>query len=357
MRNHLNVAVLIPAHNEQKCIEACLKSVFDQTYRPVQIIVVNDASTDDTHGVVTSLTQAYPHLCLVDNKSGHPLFRSGALNMGLCNIDPSVDIVMALDADSFISNDCIEQVVKSFISDDKLGGVCSIAGLIEPDLRSLKGVKKVISWLLWEIQKIEYGGFDAERTATYDNVLILHGLCSAFRIEAINNTGGYSNDQLLEDYDLTLKIKELGWKAKFNPKIHAFTKPPLTFKGLLKQRFRWMRGGVDILVKHGVNKYTWSDFFNHVVFIALLVGVILIVAPTSSKGTWEFTLNFHPIAIALAAVGYLTSIYKLKFVRDIKFADVLIRLLIIPELLMSIIYFALQISAYVASIAKIKKTW
>ena len=138
--------------------------------------------------------------------------------------------------------------------------------------------------------------------------------------------------------------------------MHAFTNVPLTLKGLLKQRFRWMRGGVDILLKHGVNKYTLMDFLNHIMYMALLAGVVIVIILTSKDG-WKFTFSFHPIAITLATIGYLTSIYRLKFVKNIELTDVLIRLSIVPELLMSITYSVLQIGAYIACLAKTRKTW
>lgn len=308
VKSNPNLVVLIPAHNEQNTIMEALNGVLIQTYQPKKIIVVNDCSTDKTCEVVENASENESRIILVNNLGPKPLLRGGALNLGLRYVDEKTNIVVVFDADTILAKDCFEQIVNIFIKNENIGGVCSIAGVrpleIDPKLNP---IQRFLRRFLWRIQKIEYGSFDAERIATYNNVLILHGLCSAFDYRALKQVGGYSSEHLLEDYDLTLRIKEAGWKAIFSPKIKGYTNVPLKFGQLLRQRLRWMRGGVDVLLDHKLNRYTALDILNHLIFIVLFLAVLAFVILTSTGG-WRIHFIFKLPPVLLAVVGYAASL-------------------------------------------------
>lgn len=361
VNKRLRVAAIIPAHNEEDTVEKAINDLLNQTYPIGRIIVVNDCSTDRTGKILQGLQTAISKLDVITNKV--PALRAGAVNCGLRHLnEDEFDLILTTDADCRVDRKLVQEAVLSFGENDQLGGVCSRAGVLPFHQKPLKQTTVVPWWkraearLLWRLQHLEYAGFDAERTATWKNVLILHSLCSVYNLEAVKAVGGYTPNHLLEDYDLTLKLKEAGWQAMFNPRMKAWTEVPKTFRALIRQRLRWLRGGVDIILGHGINRFTAEDALNHFLFISLLFGVVLFVALTARSG-WHIRLRWHPLPLMLAIVGYLISLYKLRYVENRDVVDTIIRVMIIPELIMAVVMSAIQGYAYYLAICRRPQDW
>ncbi|MCR5742965.1 MAG: glycosyltransferase family 2 protein [Lachnospiraceae bacterium] len=111
------VSVIIPAYNAGRTIEKCLKSIVNQTYSELQIIVVNDGSEDDTEAVVTNMAAADSRIICISQKNG-----------GLCKarnagLDAATgEFVAFVDADDYIEPDMIEEMYKAY--DGKPAMIC-----------------------------------------------------------------------------------------------------------------------------------------------------------------------------------------------------------------------------------------
>ena len=344
----LKCVAIIPAHNEDRTIAPCIESLAQQTYPLEKIIVVNDGSTDWTELVVNHLRQKYPHIeCLTKRADGS--LRAGAINYALKHLSESeCDLVLIADADAVFAPTVVEEAVKQFErdTDEEIGGICS-------------AVELVGQGLLHRLQKLEYGGFNADRVATWRNIMIIHGLCGVYRLKALRQVRGYTVGHLIEDYDLTVKLKKAGWKTVFNPKMHVQTHSVPTLRDLVRQRLRWYRGGVQVLLDHGVNRFTALDAFNHIHFLALLVVIGLIVGfwVQASGGRWTPHLWWHPIPVMVFFVGWLGSLVQLKWVKGLDWKDVLLRLAILPELLYYTLLSGVRIWAYFLEFVSAKKRW
>ena len=139
--------------------------------------------------------------------------------------------------------------------------------------------------------------------------------------------------------------------------MRAYTKVPEKLRNLIRQRLRWMRGGVDVLLEHGVNRYTGRDVLGHMLFVALLLGVIFAVGIGITQGGWKMGFSISPLPILLAGVGYAISLYKIRYLERIEVADVLIRIAIIPELVMAILMSFVQLWAYFLAFTHKKQNW
>jgi poly-beta-1,6-N-acetyl-D-glucosamine synthase len=341
----LKVAAIIPAHNEDRSIAQCLESLVHQTYPIEKIIVVNDGSTDWTELVVAHLSQKYPQIeCITKQADG--TLRAGAVNTALKALFQSdYDLVLIGDADAVFAPDLVEQAVRMFERDEKIGGVCSAV--------ELQG-----QGLLHRLQKLEYGGFNADRVATWRNILIIHGVCGVYRLEALRQVKGYRIGHLIEDYDLTLRLKKKGWKAVFNPKMRVITHSVPSWRQLARQRIRWYRGGVQVLLDHGINRFTALDSFNHVHFLLLLAVISLIVGMgLQTTGRLTLQLWWHPIPIAVFVVGWLGSLVQLRFVKGLDWKDVLIRVVVLPELFYYTFLSLLRLYSYALELVSARKRW
>lgn len=343
----LKVAGIIPAHNEEENIRESVECLVGQTYPIERIVAVNDASTDGTERELKELSRKYPQVTYVSNEISR--FRAGAVNRGLRLIwesEDEFDFIIIIDADTLLEPHVLEEAIEMLQSDSSIGGVCSISAL-----RPGKG-------LLYRLQKLEYGSFTAFRTETWRNVMILHGLCSVFRADLLKEIGGYTEGVLLEDYDLTLKIKEVGKKTCFNPRMQTRTTPVKTWRQLIRQRIRWFRGGIEVILRHGLNRFTGEDVIHHILFILLFLVVTAIVGLSiANYSRWTPYPYWHPIPIILAVLGYVDGLWRLRWVKDRDWVDILIRITLLPELLYYTFLSYLRLYCYGLVLVRAKRKW
>jgi cellulose synthase/poly-beta-1,6-N-acetylglucosamine synthase-like glycosyltransferase/peptidoglycan/xylan/chitin deacetylase (PgdA/CDA1 family)/spore germination protein YaaH len=229
------VTILVPAFNEGKVIERTVTSVLGTGYDNVEVLVIDDGSTDDTAEVVRALMAHEPRVRLLQKANGG---KANASNAGLA--EARGEIVVAVDADTIIMPEAIERLVAHFV-DPKVTAVC---GNVE--------VGNVNSWLT-RFQAIEYvtsQNFDRRAFAILNSISVVPGALGAWRRAAVQAVGGYSHDTLTEDADLTLTVLRNGGRIAYEPRSFGRTEAPETVSALLKQRFRWTYGTYQCLFKH-----------------------------------------------------------------------------------------------------------
>ncbi|MER5487628.1 bifunctional polysaccharide deacetylase/glycosyltransferase family 2 protein [Streptomyces sp. NPDC002812] len=226
------VSVIVPAYNEKECIANTLRSLAQSTH-PIEIIVVDDGSTDDTAEIAESLGMPNVRVIRQEN-AGKP----AALNNGVRNA--RYDIVVMMDGDTVFEADTVEQLVQPF-ADPKIGAVAGNAKVGNRDT-------VIGAW-----QHIEYVmGFNLDRRM-YDLLRCMPtipGAIGAFRREAVLEVGGMSEDTLAEDTDITIAMHRAGWKVVYQEHAKAWTEAPGSLKQLWSQRYRWSYGTMQALWKH-----------------------------------------------------------------------------------------------------------
>ncbi|MFD8488048.1 glycosyltransferase [Streptomyces sp. NA03103] len=226
------VSVIVPAYNEKECIEATLRSLARSTH-PVEIIVVDDGSTDGTADIAESL--GLPGVRVVRQaNAGKP----AALNNGVRHA--RYDIVVMMDGDTVFEPDTVRHLVQPF-ADPSVGAVAGNAKV--GNRRTLIG-----AW-----QHIEYVmGFNLDRRM-YDLLRCMPtipGAIGAFRREAVLQVGGMSDDTLAEDTDITIALHRAGWRVVYEEHARAWTEAPGSLSQLWSQRYRWSYGTMQALWKH-----------------------------------------------------------------------------------------------------------
>lgn len=230
------VTVMIPAYNEEAVIERSIRTVLASTDVRIEVIVIDDGSKDRTSAIVRDAFADDPRVRLLTLENGG---KARALNQGLELA--TGEIVIALDADTQFEPTTIARLARWF-DDPKLGAV---AGNAKVGNR----VNLVTKW-----QALEYitaQNLERRALASLDAMTVVPGAVGAWRLEAIRSVGGYPDDTLAEDQDLTIAIQRAGWKVHYDQFAVAWTESPESFKGLAKQRFRWAYGTLQCLWKHG----------------------------------------------------------------------------------------------------------
>jgi peptidoglycan/xylan/chitin deacetylase (PgdA/CDA1 family)/GT2 family glycosyltransferase len=228
------VAVIVPAYNEEAGIATTVRSVLT-SYHPVEVIVVDDGSTDRTTDVVQALQQRLPRIRLIRQANAG---KSAALNTGLAAARS--ELVVMVDGDTAIEPSAVGRLVAHFT---------------DPDVGAVSGNAKVgnRNGLLGRWQHIEYViGFNLDRRL-YDVLECMPtvpGAIGAFRRSAVQAIGGVSDDTLAEDTDLTMAMERAGWRVLYEERARAWTEAPATVGQLWKQRYRWCYGTLQAVWKH-----------------------------------------------------------------------------------------------------------
>ncbi|MDQ2877720.1 MAG: glycosyltransferase [Pseudomonadota bacterium] len=231
------VTVMIPAFNEETVIERAVSGVLASTEVNVEVIVIDDGSSDRTSAVIADAFGHDPRVRLLTLENGG---KARALNRALALA--TGEIVVALDADTQFEPTTIARLARWFGDDPTLGAV---AGNAKVGNR----VNVVTKW-----QALEYitaQNLERRALARLNAMTVVPGAVGAWRLSAIQGVGGYPDDTLAEDQDLTIAIQRAGWRVTYDQYAVAWTESPETLKGLAKQRFRWAYGTLQCLWKHG----------------------------------------------------------------------------------------------------------
>lgn len=230
------VSVVVPCYNEALTLSNCVKSLVNQTYKNFEVLIVDDGSKDNTKEVAYALVKEHPKLVkLLTKKNGG---KGSALNYGIAFA--SGEIIVSLDADSVFMEDTLEHLVSSFNGTD----IVAVGGNVKVSNRGN---------LLTKHQTLEYiSGLTLLRRAfAYLGCMqVIAGAIGAFRKDKLLEIGGYSSDTIVEDMDVTVELVKRGYRVDYNSDAIAYTEAPENIKDFIKQRYRWVYGGFQVLKKH-----------------------------------------------------------------------------------------------------------
>jgi cellulose synthase/poly-beta-1,6-N-acetylglucosamine synthase-like glycosyltransferase/peptidoglycan/xylan/chitin deacetylase (PgdA/CDA1 family)/spore germination protein YaaH len=298
---HPPVSVVIAAYNEEKVIARTVESILCNGYDDLELVVVDDGSKDATLEVLRRSFGDRPNVRILSQTNGG---KSSALNNAIAHARH--DILIALDADTIFRAGTIGKLVRHFA---------------EPSVGAVSGNARVGNRRSWitRFQSIEYiYGFNLDRRALdlLNAITVVPGAVGAWRKELILKLGGFGDDTLAEDTDLTLKIRRAGHLIRYEEEGVAFTEAPEDTRGLAKQRFRWAFGTLQAAWKHRdalfVPKYGSLGFVAlpsiwifQVLLSALSPFAELAMIVALFAGNWRIVLVFY---LAFFALEFLTGL-------------------------------------------------
>jgi len=334
------IAVIVPAFNESDIIVESVQSMLSLNYPDIEVIVVNDGSTDDMlaslrekyelvavdaeipydvpseriHDVYRSTT--YEELMVVDKENGG---KSDALNAGIWLTNMS--LFCAVDADTVINSDALLQLVRPFLERPSTtvasGGVVRVAnGCIIND-----GVVEDVSLPktgLPGIQVMEYlRAFYSGRLglSRMNGLVLISGAFGLFRTDIVKDVGGYRHDTVTEDFDIVVRLHQhlidegRDYTVDFIPEPVAWTEAPATYRSLSRQRRRWYRGMVETVVSN--RKMLFNPKYGR---LGLLIFPFFIAAEMCGRLVegigyvlFPFALYFGVLNVELFAVFFLMT--------------------------------------------------
>lgn len=308
------VSVIIPAYNEQVGIVPTLKTLLASTYHSVEILVINDGSTDATEERVLDFLRKYRQAMHGDMAALQVRYyrrenggKGSALNYGISKAKG--EIICTFDADCVVAKDCIERMVSYFV---------------EPSIMALAGNIKVgnRNTFIGMMQHFEYlyGATIKKAEAMLGIVFVIGGAAAAFRREVFDLLGGYDTRMLTEDMELTFRIQKAGLRVFYAHDAPVYTECPSTWAGLRKQRIRWKRGRIEAMHVYRSSLFSkWVTnrrFFWGVLPFIFLGDIQYFVYLAFTAVVYLFCFsswNFLPI---LATVLLVALLYGLIFAQD-----------------------------------------
>lgn len=214
------LSVVIPVYNNASTIRECIDSVKDSNYRDFEIIVVNDGSQDSTPDILKEMDGV---LVINQPHSG----KYAALNAG---IRKAKGDIVTIDADTVIEKDTLAHLGRKLFSFHAVAGNLRVRN--DGLLAACQAIEHIRAAMF---KRIASGKGELD---------IIPGPIGAFRREVFRKL--QFEKTLVEDFDLTIRMRDEGYSIGYEPHAIAYTSMPTTLGPFLSQRARWAEGNISL---------------------------------------------------------------------------------------------------------------
>ncbi len=307
------ISILIPCRNEERVIENTLRSILALVYPPekVEILIINDASTDRTAEIARRFTADARVRLLEVPAALAARGKAAALNCGLRHARHPV--LAIYDADNTPEPGALRPLAAELVRDPTLGAALGM-------YRAVNRRRNLLTRFL----NIEGIGFQwivqAGRWALM-HLATLPGTNYVIRRPLVEKLGGWDEGALTEDAELTLRVYQAGYRVKFVPGSVTWEQEPESLRVWFRQRHRWVRGYNYLLRRYARGLWRmkprriglellYSLWLYYVFFVAIIVsdilfvlsvsGVIRIAVPGPYSVVWLFAYATFVLQLVIA---------------------------------------------------------
>lgn len=292
------VTVAIPAHNEERVIAHVLTAVLSCDYPAdrLDIMVVNDRSTDGTAELIDEVAARHPGRLTVIHRTGGKAGKAAALKEGLDRI--TSDIILLFDADYLPGRGLIKQLVAPFF-DPEVGAVMGRVVPINVDTNLLTR--------LLDLERA--GGYQVDQQARMNLGLVpqFGGTVGGLRRVALESVGGWREDSLTEDTDVTYRLLLRGWRTAYQNRSECYEEVPASWPVRVRQITRWARGHNECMRHYSkplIQNIGWTHWVQRVDGM-LLLGVYAMSAVVLVGWVLVLVLFFAGVTAATWLIAFL----------------------------------------------------
>jgi biofilm PGA synthesis N-glycosyltransferase PgaC len=294
------VSIIVPVKNEERVVARLLDALTGLNYPSdkKEIIVVNDASTDRTGKICFRYALSHPEVKVLERAASTT--KAGALNFGVGYAHG--EIVATFDGDSVPERDAVLKAVEYF-RDPCVGAVqgriCSINA-------GQNMLTRFISYECSVQYEVYLGGKDA-----LDLYVGLAGTCQFIRKVDLDAVGGWNENCLGEDSELSVKLIERDKVIRYASEVRTFEESPFDAKSLLAQRARWYRGNIEVGLRFGrlMNHPNVRRFDAEMTFLGTLM--ILLCVFNYFSPFWFFSLSSTEVTAFIAQFTCFSTLFFL----------------------------------------------
>ena len=254
------VSVIVPCFNEGDNIEEVVEALLDLNYPHVEIICVNDGSTDNSGYILDELIQHHPKLRVIHQAKN----QGKAVALNTAALFANGEFLLCMDGDAVLDRDVISWMLRHFEDGHRVAAVTG-----NPRIRTR-------STLLGRLQVGEFSsiiGLIKRTQRIYGRIFTVSGVVSMFRRRALLQIGFWSPDMLTEDIDVSWKLQTHHWDIRFEPHALCWILMPETLAGLWSQRLRWAMGGIQVIKKYAGTLRTWRMRRMWIIYTEYLISV------------------------------------------------------------------------------------
>ncbi|WP_246205758.1 glycosyltransferase family 2 protein [Microvirga arsenatis] len=295
VRKNISISVIIPAFNGASGLLRSIASLREQTLAPLEIIVVNDGSTDGTRAIAEQ-ARAAGLIDLVIHH-GSRCGRSPAVNAGARFARG--DLLLAMDPDTVFAPTALMRLAAAFNDPRVAAACCNI------------GVRNAGATLWAALQSLEYL-MSISAGKSFLNMIgaisCCSGACSMYRRDVFVDQGGPDVGPG-EDLEFTLRLRRLGYQVRFVSEAWAETSVPESAINLVRQRLRWDRDAFRIrLIQYGELKLFRAEMLSDT--LQRLDFVVFDLVPTLSLPFYiaYCVILFGPETPLFLGGGYILSL-------------------------------------------------
>ena len=241
--NWPQVTILVAAHNEEKVVANILSALMSVNYPSDRMLVVpvNDRSTDRTREIIDSFVEQFPGRIRPFHRTGGKGGKAAALKDAMELVE--TEAILIFDADYIPGSGLIKQLVAPFF-DPEVGGVM---GRVVP--------LNVGTNLLTRLLDLERsGGYQVDQQARMNLHLVPQhgGTVAGVRLSALREIGGWNENSLTEDTDLTYRLLLNGWQTVYQNRSECYEEVPENWPVRIRQIMRWAKGHNQALAAYGL---------------------------------------------------------------------------------------------------------
>ena len=291
------VSIIVPVKNEENVVGRLLDALLSLDYPSdkKEIIVVDDASTDRTGEICLQYSLSHPEIKIFEKATSTT--KAGALNFGFHYAHG--EIIATFDADSVPEPDALLKAVAYFED----SSVAAVQGRI----CSINAGQNMLTRLISYECSIQYELYLQGKDAL-GLYVGLAGTCQFIRKESLDETGGWNENCLGEDSELSVKLIEQGKVIRYASEVRTFEESPFNVKSLLAQRARWYRGNIEVGLRFGrlMRKPNLRRFDAEMTFFG--TAMILLCVLNYFAPLWAFSL---PSILIFTYIVQVTSLFTL----------------------------------------------
>ena len=295
------VSILVPAHNEGKVIGKTVESLLllDYPIDKMELIVINDNSSDNSKDILDQIKRRYRRynftIINTDKITGGK-GKSNALNIGY-QIAKG-DYIAIYDADNTPERTALRYLIQTIVRDDTLGAVIG-------KFRTRNKYKNILTQFI-NIETLSFQWIAQAGRRQLLGLCTIPGTNFVLRRSTIEKLGGWDTKAIAEDTEISFRIYKMGQRITYVPQSVTWEQEPETINVWIKQRTRWVKGNIYVLVKYIVNlfegkqnKVLFDVLYFFSVYFLFLTSVVIsdIIFILSVFNLVEITIPFNFLII------------------------------------------------------------
>lgn len=294
------ITVFIAAHNEEKVIAGCIEALLNTNYpsEKLKIIPVNDRSTDATGKIMDQYVRQYPSRITPFHRTGGQAGKAAALKDALNFAEG--DIAIIFDADYIPGKGLLKQLVSPFF-DPEIGAVM---GRVVP-------INSGTNLLTRMLDLERSAGYQVDQQARMNlNLLPQYGgTVGGVRLSAVKAVGGWHDNTLAEDTDITFRLMLSGWKTAYTNRSECYEEVPEEWAVRIKQVTRWAKGHNQVMMRYSW-QFATSPFLTFWQRVDGLLLLFVFIVPLLMLMGWCFAIGLYFIH-ARSLISQLIPVFAL----------------------------------------------